>query len=183
MELETETRTETATDGPAAPAGLTERQKLSILNYRRYGGIDIELLEGGIVRIAQNRLNSGILLNQKELHERAREVFPDKRYRIKPVVYSLRLDEVDEDWIRARMEEYGIKRNDLIKQLGMDKSYLSLLLAEPSNKRKIGLTRATKATFFYYFKTYELGRDLLEYATHVRQASVVEGGGRLAEAG
>ncbi|UYW02598.1 hypothetical protein K5I29_04150 [Flavobacterium agricola] len=77
---------------------------------------------------------------------------------IKTIVFSLNVDSITVEWINAKMEEFGIKRNDLIKQLAFDKSTLSLLL---SGGR--GLTKSVKATFFYYFLTYELNRDFREH--------------------
>jgi len=150
------------------PMELTDRQKLSVRNNRRFG-IDIEVLENGAVKITQARLLKGFLFNQKELYDRARKIFPDKRTRIIPVVYSLQLDDITENWILGKMEELGIKRKDLIKQLGADSSYLSLLFADPSNPRKINLTRSMKATFYYYFMAYQLGRDFRGYIDHVQQ--------------
>lgn len=131
---------------------LTSTQSKSIATYRA-AGIDIEVLEDNQVKITQARLINGFILNQKQLHERAREVFPDAK--IIPVVYSLQVDDITLDWIEEQMEEFGIKRNDLIKQLAVDKSSLSELL---SGNR--GLTKSMKATFFYYFLTYELNRNL-----------------------
>ncbi len=128
--------------------------KQSIQNYKRMG-IELELLSNDTVRIKQNRLVNGYILNQRQLIERAKEVFPD--HKIIPVVYSLNVDEIDLEWIRAKMEEFGIKRNDLIKQLAIDKSSLSLLL---SGKRE--LSKPMRATFFYYFLSFELNKDLRE---------------------
>src|SRR5690606_12039160 len=125
---------------------LTASQNKSIANYKAFG-IDIEILEHNQVKITQSRLVNGYVLNQKQLHERAREVFPDAK--IIPVVYSLQVDEINIDWIEQQMEAFGIKRNDLIKQLAFDKSTLSELL---SGNR--GMTKSVKATFFYYFMTY-----------------------------
>jgi len=147
---------------------LTDRQKLSVRNSRRFG-IDIEVLGPDTVKITQARLLKGFLFNQKELYDRARKIFPDKGTKIIPVVYSLQLDDITEEWIRDKMEELGIKRKDLIKQLGADSSYLSLLFADPSNPRKINLTRSMKATFYYYFMTYQLGREFRGYIKHVQQ--------------
>jgi|GEM_PF-645403 len=147
---------------------LTDRQKLSIRNNRRFG-IDIELLENNIIKITQARLLKGFLFNQKELYDRARKIFPDKEIKIIPVVYNLQLSDITEEWIFAKMDELGIKRKDLIKQLGVDSSYLSLLFADKSNPRKINLTRSMKATFYYYFLTYRLGREFRGYIKHVQQ--------------
>lgn len=133
---------------------LTTSQIKSISNYKAFG-IDIEILEDNQVKITQSRLVNGFILNQKQLHERAREVFPDAK--IIPVVYSLQVEEINTDWIEQQMEEFGIKRNDLIKQLAIDKSSLSEMF---SGNR--GLTKSMKANFFYYFLTYKLNRDLRE---------------------
>lgn len=133
---------------------LTASQNKSIANYKAFG-IDVEILEDNQVKITQSRLVNGYVLNQKQLHERAREVFPDAK--IIPVVYSLQVDEINIDWIEQQMAEFGIKRNDLIKQLAIDKSSLSEIF---SGNR--GLTKSMKANFFYYFLTYKLNRDLRE---------------------
>lgn len=133
---------------------LTASQNKSISAYRA-AGIDIDILEDNQVKITQSRLVNGFILNQKQLHERAREVFPDAK--ILPVVYSLQVDDISIGWVERKMDEFGIKRNDLIKQLAIDKSSLSEMF---SGNR--GLTKSMKATFFYYFLTYELNRDLRE---------------------
>jgi len=147
---------------------LTDRQKLSIRNNRRFG-IDIEILDYNIIKITQARLLKGFLFNQKELYDRARKIFPNKEIKIIPVVYNLQLSDINEEWILEKMDELGIKRKDLIKQLGADSSYLSLLFADKSNPRKINLTRSMKATFYYYFMTYQLGREFRGYIKHVQQ--------------
>lgn len=133
---------------------LTTTQKKSIANYRAFG-IDIETLEDNQVKISQSRLINGYILNQKQLHERAKNIFPDAK--IIPVVYSLQVDDVTIEWVEQQMDEFGIKRNDLIKQIAIDKSSLSELF---SGNR--GLTKSMRATFFYYFLTYKLNRDLRE---------------------
>lgn len=130
---------------------ITKDQSRSISNYRRMG-IDIDLLDDDTVKITQSRLKNGYILNQKELVTRAKEVFPDAK--IIPVVFSLDVDSITVDWIENKMEEFGIKRNDLIKQLAIDKSSLSLFL---SGNRK--MDKSQKAAFYFYFLTYELNRD------------------------
>lgn len=136
---------------------LTAEQERSIANYKRMG-IDIEPFFPGFydgIKITQSRLFNGYILNQKELYDRAKEIFPDNK--IMPVAYSLDVSEITLGWIKSKMEEYGIKRNDLIKQLAIDKSSLSLYL---SGKRT--MDKSQKAAFYYYFLTYELNRDLRE---------------------
>lgn len=131
---------------------LTASQIKSISVYKA-AGIDIEVLEDNRVKITQSRLVNGYILNQKQLHERARDIFPDAK--IIPVAYSLQVDDIDLNWVSDKMKEFGIKRKDLMKQLAIDKSSLSDMFT----KRR-GLTKSMKATFFYYFLTYELNRDL-----------------------
>ncbi|WP_289024347.1 hypothetical protein [uncultured Salegentibacter sp.] len=131
---------------------LTEKQADSIANYKRMG-IYIAILSGDKVRISQNTEMNGYFLTQKQLVKRARAIFPDAK--IIPLVYSLDVDEITADWIQAKMKDLGIKRNDLIKQLAIDKSSLSLYL---TGKRE--MEKNQKAAFYYYFLTYELNRDL-----------------------
>lgn len=126
-----------------------------IIGYRRMG-IDIEPLEDGTVKVTQTRLINGYILNQKQLIERGKEVYPDAK--IIPVVYSLNVEDITVGWIESKMQEFGIKRNDLIKQLAIDRSSLSLIM---SGKRE--LSKPMRATFFYYFLTYELNRDFREH--------------------
>ena len=130
-------------------------EKNSINGYKQMG-VDIEPLEDGTVKVTQSSLINGYILNQKQLIERGKEIYPDAK--IIPVVYSLNVDGITLEWIETRMKEFGIKRNDLIKQLAIDSSSLSLVL---SGKRE--LSKPMRATFFYYFLTYELNRDFREY--------------------
>lgn len=130
-------------------------EKNSVSGYGQMG-IDIEPLNDGTVKVTQSRLINGYILNQKQLIERGKGVFPTGK--IIPVVYSLNVEDITLEWIGSRMQEFGIKRNDLIKQLAIDRSSLSLVL---SGKRE--LSKPMRATFFYYFLTYELNRDFREY--------------------
>jgi len=134
----------------------------SISNYARMG-IDIEIL--GIennkakVKISQNRLINGYILNQKELVERVKEAFEPTGLKtvVIPSVYSLDVNTIDVDWIKEKMNEFGIKRTDIIKQMAIDKSTLSLYL---SGERE--LYKSVKAAFYFYFLTYELNRGFRE---------------------
>lgn len=130
---------------------LTLEQLQSIDHYKRMG-IEIAVLDDGLVKIKQSKLLNGYLLNQKQLHTRAKEIFPDAK--ILPVVYSLDIGKIDLDWIEGKMKEFGIKRKDIIKQLALDKSSLSLYF---NGKRK--MDKSLRAAFFFYFLTYELNRD------------------------
>ena len=130
----------------------TENQKNSISNYRRMG-IEISLIDPDRVKIKQFNLVNGYILNNKQLYNRAKEIFPDKH--ITPVVFSLNVGHIDIHWINTKMNEFGINKKDLTKQLAIEKSKISLIF---SGKTK--LTNRTRAAFFYYFLSYELNRDL-----------------------
>ena len=130
-------------------------EKNSVSNYSRLG-IIIEQIDNDVVRVTQSHLINGYILNQKQLIERGKELYPTSK--IIPVVFSLDVNDIDIQWVETRMREFGIKRNDLIKQLAIDKSSLSLIF---SGKRE--LSKPMRATFFYYFLTYELNRDFREH--------------------
>ena len=131
----------------------------SISNYAA-NGIEIQITSFvdniATVIIKQSSLKNGYILNQKQLVERCKEVFSVHGINtiVVPVVFTLDVSSIDIKWIESRMLEFGIKRNDLVKQLAIDKSSLSLVL---SGKRE--LSKPMRATFFYYFMTYELNRD------------------------
>lgn len=127
----------------------------SITNYKR-AGIRLEVLDDDTVKVLQTKLINGYILNQKQLIERGKDVYPNKK--IIPVVFSLNVEDITLEWIESKMDEFGIKRNDLIKQLAIDRSSLSLIM---SGKRE--LSKPMRATFFYYFLTYELNRDFREH--------------------
>ncbi len=149
---------------------ISKEVKKSMQNYRKVG-IDFEV-ENDVVKVYQKKLVNGYILNQKELYDRAKELFPNSK--IQPVVFSLDVSIIDEKWIENKMEEYGIKRNDLIKQLALDKSYISLLFADENSPRKINLSKPMKAMFYYYFLTYELNRDFREYLSQKDNRSDLE---------
>ncbi|AZA93059.1 Uncharacterised protein [Chryseobacterium nakagawai] len=130
---------------------ITKDQQISIQNYKKVG-IDIEILNDNTVRIVQSRIINGYILNKKELIERAKEIFPGAK--IQPIRYSLDVSLVTPEWIQYKMKEFGLNTNDLVSQVALDKSSLSLFF---SGERK--LNKSVKALFFYYFLTYELNRD------------------------
>jgi hypothetical protein len=144
---------------------IQKRINKSISTYAA-SGIDVDVVEvesSNIkVKITQSRLLNGYILNQKELVERAKEIFKSTGLKVKvvPVVFSLDVDRINVQWIENKMEEFGISRNDLVKQLAIDKSSLSLIL---SGNRE--LSKPMRATFFYYFLTYELNRDFRDQLT------------------
>lgn len=145
------------------PEAVLKRINNSISTYAAAGlnveVIDFDGLTASII-ISQSSLINGYILNNKELHDRAKEIFSgiDRiKFKIIPSVFSLNVDNITIPWIENKMEEFGINRKDLVKQLAIDKSSLSLIL---SGNRE--LSKPMRATFFYYFLTYELNRDFRE---------------------
>lgn len=65
------------------------------------------------------------------------------------------LKTLDHNWIISQMDELGISRNDLIRDIIIDKSSISLFL---SNKRK--MNKSVKAAFFYYFAYKRLQKEI-----------------------
>jgi len=133
---------------------LTENQRSSIQNYKRLG-IDIDVIDENTIKITQAKLINGILLNQKELHQRAREIFPEKN--IIPVVFTLDLKSITKKWILSELEKYGIHKNDLIKQLAFTKEQVQKLFSETTQ-----LDNTTKTIFFYYLLSYQQNRNIRE---------------------
>jgi hypothetical protein len=127
----------------------------SILNYRKQG-LEILQLDDNTVKITQKKIINGYILNRKELVDRAKEIFPNSK--ILPVRYSLDVAEINPVWIQEKMKEFGLTANDLVSQIALDKSSLSLFF---SGERK--MNKSVKALFFYYFLTFELNRDFREY--------------------
>lgn len=142
----------------------------SVIDYRKAGIIIEELewdqseLDDGWnpdmarkVKITQSKLLNGYVLNQKQLVGRAKDLYKllGREVKVIPVVWSLDTSDITIHWIESRMEEFGIKRNDLINQLAMSKSYVSKLFSG-----HVELSYSTKAKFFWYFMVYELNRDL-----------------------
>ena len=91
-------------------------------------GLTFETLPDGRVKVLQDRLINGFILNQKQLIERGRELYPDAK--IIPAVFCLDVGSIDVPWIEEKMKEFGIKRKDLIKQLAIDGSSLSHLIRQ-----------------------------------------------------
>ena len=131
---------------------LDESQRESIQNYLK-SGIEISVTDDDTVIIRQVRLINGYILSNRELHQRARAIFPEER--IKPVVYSLDISTITIDWIANKMRVLGLNKKDLIKQLAIKKEDLNLYFSE---KKQIDNT--LKAAFYYYFLTYELNKEL-----------------------
>lgn len=132
---------------------ITDAIRKSIGNYRKVG-IEISVSEDKVF-IKQVSLFNGYILNNQQLYERAKGVFRGQRTKIVVQVYRFNPEDVTIKWIEEKMTEFGLSRKDLINQLALDKSRVSLYFSDGR-----GLTNTIKAAFFYYFLTYELNRDL-----------------------
>lgn len=126
----------------------------SIGRYKSVG-IHIEVNEQEkIVTITQKELLNGYILTNKQLHQTARDLF-DKAYKIIPIVFSLDVSEITPEWIAEQMTLLGIKPKDIIGQLCVDKSSLSLYLNGRNKMNKL-----VRSAFYYYFLVYKINRDL-----------------------
>lgn len=131
----------------------------SISNYARMG-IIIEILTLNTteakVKVIQKTALNGYLLNQQQLVERVRKVFAPTGLKVNVYheVWALDIAQITLEWIEEQRKEFGLKRKDIMQQLNIDKSSLSLLLSG-----KTQLSKRTKACFYYYFLCYALNRD------------------------
>lgn len=127
-------------------------RETQLTNLYKTMGIDMELLPDGKVKVEQVTDTNGILLNQYDLRQRGKQVFPNRH--IVPKVFFLDTDVVTPLWIQSKMDEVGIYQRDLSRQIGMDETVVSKLI---NGKRP--MTRAVQALFYYYFTLYEVTRD------------------------
>lgn len=127
-------------------------RETQLTNLYKTMGIDMELLPDGKVKVEQVTDTNGILLNQYDLRQRGKQVFPNRH--IVPKVFFLDTDVVTPLWIQSKMNEVGIYQRDLSRQIGMDETVVSKLI---NGKRP--MTRAVQALFYYYFTLYEVTRD------------------------
>ena len=131
----------------------------SISNYARMS-IIIEILTLNTteakVKVIQKSAVNGYLLNQQQLVERVKKVFAPTGLKVKvyPEVWALDIAQITLEWIEEQRKEFGLKRKDMMQQLNIDKSSLSLLLSG-----KTQLSKRTKACFYYYFLCYTLNSD------------------------
>lgn len=139
-----------------------------------YTGIQVDILEvdGDTIRIRvkQVEARNHIILSQAELTKRAGDIVAPLRGNFKlhyvPLTFEPDLEVVTGEWIKSTMEDLNLKRNDVMKHLGIegDKSTFSKMLSGSLN-----LTRLNKAAFYYYFATFEMGRDFREYMDLVEE--------------
>ena len=111
------------------------------------------------IRVEQAEDKNGLILNQKNLVERAKVLFEDylSRYTFHYVPYTVvpDFDKVTPEWVKEQMDRYGLKSRDVSKHIGIDKSSFSLML---SGNRK--LSRLARSALFYYFKLFDVNWSL-----------------------
>ncbi len=144
------------------PISDENRKKLSVSAqmYRRYAHLVIEIISFNenrvIVRAEQKDSMSGKQLNKKEIVERVREMFKgtipeDWKLTVSAVDFDRKdIDAMNDEWIRRRMNNLGIKSKQLTTYTGIDKCTISSIL----NGEK-DLTKWHKTAFYYFFKYYE----------------------------
>lgn len=120
-------------------------------------GIKIEEKEDNIVLVTQTKLYNGHrIFNQKELVHRGRTLYPDKRYKVTPVTYTLSISDITPEWIQEQMRLYGVKPKDFARQLALTNSTISLAI---NGTRPVA--PYTKALFYYYFMAKRLSREMV----------------------
>lgn len=106
-----------------------------------------------------------VMLTQKQLQQRAKELFDSFEYiGEKPVIhyhtstYYPDTSVVTPMYIVNKMKEIGLKQSDVSKQLNIDKSTISLFLSGEKP-----LTKVHKSLFYFYFEYYENNIAFLDY--------------------
>lgn len=124
------------------------------------GGIVVEELEGGKVKVTQTKFEGARLFNQMELVLKGRTFYPESNYKVVANTYRIDADMITPEWVRAQMELYGIKTKDLVHQTGMYASSISELI---NGNRPMSVP--VRALFYYYFQTKRLGYELASEVT------------------
>jgi len=145
---------------------LTDEQKklleASSINYKRFARVYFQILEFTdntvVVKIWQLENPAERYLTVKELIDRTKEVFGSDilpagiNLYIRPIAFELDdLKHFTIETIEKKMQQFGLKPKDLVKLLDIDKSTLSQIL-----KKNRELSRASKAMFYYLFKSLEM---------------------------
>lgn len=135
---------------------LTQEQKNGVA-LRLNQGVSMSVDTAGDVRVEQISDPGGVLYTQKELHTIGRALFPAGGH-ISPLVMYIDLEEVTSEWIKAQMERYGIKRNDLARQTGLSRETLGQIL-----RNEKPMSRTVQALFSHYFRVYQLSKTIKDY--------------------
>lgn len=111
-------------------------------------GIVLEFINENECIIKQIEIKHA-LYNQKQIHRMGRELFNDVHF--KSVTYKINFKEITVEKVLKQLEIYGIKRNDLIKNLGLTFDRVNTIYSGNTF-----LTPIEKSMFFYYLQTLKL---------------------------
>lgn len=125
------------------------------LSHYASWGVEFEEKEDNIITARQVKLVGHKILNQKQLIKRGRDLYPDKKYKIVPITYTLDVSDITPEWIQEQMKTYGVRPKDLSRQLAITPSTTSTAI---NGTRPI--SPPTKALFYYYFMAKRLSREL-----------------------
>lgn len=128
--------------------------------------ITVKEFDGSILTLSVEQFAKKglVMLTQKQLHERAKELFDSFEYHKKPVIryhcitYNPDMSVVTPMYIVNKMKDIGLKQADVSKQLNIDKSTISLFLSGEKP-----LTKIHKSLFYFYFEYYENNIAFLEH--------------------
>lgn len=128
--------------------------------------INVKEFDGSILTLSVEQFAKKglVMLTQKQLHERAKELFDSFEYHQKPVIryhcitYNPDMSVVTPMYIVNKMKDIGLKQADVSKQLNIDKSTISLFLSGEKP-----LTKIHKSLFYFYFEYYENNIAFLDY--------------------
>lgn len=142
------------------PSEVKERLAKFAQQYLQLAQIAIEVVSFKdnwlIVRVEQKKVNEK-QLTRKELIDRVRKMFADEippewRLTVSPVDYCRTdIDNITPEWIKAQMQELGLKTKHLTNQTGIDKHILTALIEGYPE-----LTKWQKIAFYYYFKYHRV---------------------------
>lgn len=150
--------------------------------YHNQQGVEIKpLAEDPTVILSRqwSLTDRGCLYTRKDLVEKARRLYPDKKYKVGVNTYSLQVSDITPEWIQEQMQLYGVKPSDLVRQLALSKASVSVLI---NGNRP--MASHTKALIFYYFLSLRLSKiaysdinasELQEALEYIRQKRAQEG--------
>lgn len=138
--------------------------------FRRKTGISIEILEleNRVMRIRATQIFViNKIFTQKELHDSAKPLFAffDGIVHCVPMTYRPNLDLVNVEFVKNKMKEYNIKKLDVCRQTGLDKTFLSDLFTKEE-----GFNQSEKALFYYYFNHFKVMQELALFKEVVKAA-------------
>lgn len=155
------------------PDSVMESVVESNTRHKRFAQVGTDILEQKddgvlIVRVSQTS-NIGRVYTAEELHTFGKEIFAialesGVKVNWRPVVWKNGVtDHVDVSWIKARIDEFGIKQNDIARDLGLTKEVVSRVLSG-----KYALTNWHRAALHYYFECLRLKGTEGKAAYHIR---------------